>query len=681
LIFFAWLPRETGKDIKSFYPGSKRGQEQEAKMILKRALRYFLALTMLSLNLLSQENSQKEKQKPDLHYEVVVTATRLETPLKEVASSVTVITREELERAKKTSILEALEEVIGISVIQNGPRGGAASAFLRGANSEHTLVMMDGVELNDPISPSRSFDLAHLTLEGIERIEILRGPQSTLYGSDALGGVINIITRRGQGKPKFQLSTDAGSYRTFSVNAGLSGGSNKIDYSLGISHLSTQGFSAASESYDGNKEKDGYQNLSISGRAGFHLKNNFDLELSLRNLKTETEIDNSGGPYGDDPNNTQNYNFLFFKAQARSLHLRNRWEQKSFFSVVDYDRRHKNLVDDIHPFDSEEGFFKSRLFKFEWQNNFFLHETNTLSFGIEHHQEQGQSTYQSNSIWGPFSDVFPLKRAQTTGFFIQDQIKSKNRFYATAGLRFDSRSGFGTALTCRLAETYLIENTQTKIKVTCGTGFKSPSLYQLYAPATFWGPIGNKSLKPEKSLGLDFGVEQSFVSDKILFSATYFLNEYQQLINFDFSQGYINIGRAEAKGAELAVQAKPSAELIFNLGFTTTEAKDKETGARLLRRPNEKFSANINYQFIKQGNFNLSLLYIGKRDDMDFSKTPYEQITLPAYTLVNAALSFNIMANIQVFGRLEDIFNTKYEMIKGYGTPGFSAYGGLSLLF
>jgi vitamin B12 transporter len=647
----------------------------------KRIFCLFLALASPFINLRAQEKSEKEKQNLVLQHEVVVTATRLETPIKEIASSITVITRQELERARKTSVLEALEDVLGVSVIQNGPKGGAASAFLRGANSEHTLVMMDGVELNDPISPSHSFDLAHLMLEGIERIEVLRGPQSTLYGSDALGGVINIITRKGQGKPKFHLSTEGGSYRTFSTGAGISGGSNWVDYSLGISRLQTQGFSAASKSYDGNKENDGYQNLSLSGRVGFRLKNNIDFELAARNLKTETEVDNFGGPYGDDPNNSQNYDSLFLKAQVRSLQLHNRWEQKLLFSAVDYDRRHKNPVDDTHPFDSEEGFYKSRLYKIEWQNNFFLHETNTLTFGIDHHQEQGESEYQYNSVWGPFFDNFPLKRAQTTALFVQDQVRSKNRFFATLGLRLDRHSQFGLALTGRLAETYLIDSTKTKIRMTCGTGFKSPSLYQLYAPGTVWGPIGNIGLRPEKSVGLDFGIEQSFSAEKILLAATYYLNDYRNLINFDSYQGYINIGRAEAKGVELMVEARPFDELMFKLSFTTTEAKDKETGARLLRRPKEKFVANLNYQFIKQSNFNLSILYTGERDDMDFSKTPYEQITLPAYALVNAALSFNIMANIQVFSRFENIFNKKYEMIKGYGTPGFSVYGGLNLLF
>jgi vitamin B12 transporter len=675
------LPWGEGNNIRFPIQDQSGGKDKEVRVIPKRIFCLSLALALFFFNLQAEENREKEKQNLVLQHEVVVTATRLETPIKEVASSITVITREELERARKTSVLEALEEILGVSVIQNGPKGGAASAFLRGANSEHTLVMMDGVELNDPISPSHSFDLAHLTLEGIERIEVLRGPQSTLYGSDALGGVINIITRKGQGKPKFHLSTEAGSYRTLSTSAGISGGSNRVDYSLGISLLQSQGFSAASKSYDGNKENDGYQNLSLFGRVGFRLKNNIDFELAARNLKTETDLDDFGGPYGDDPNNSQNYDSLLLKAQVRSLQLHNRWEQKMIFSAVDYDRRHKNPIDDIHPFDSEQGFYKSRLYKFEWQNNFFLHETNTLTFGIDHHQEQGESEYQYNSSWGPFFDNFPLKRAQTTAFFIQDQVRAKSRFFATIGFRLDRHSQFGLALTGRLAGTYLIESTKTKIKMTCGTGFKSPSLYQLYAPGTIWGPIGNMGLRPERSVGLDFGVEQGFVGEKILFAATYYLNDYRNLINFDSYQGYINIGRAEAKGIELSLQARPLDDLRLNLNFATTEARDEKTGKRLLRRPKEKFVANLNYQFLKQSNFNLSVLYIGERDDMDFSKTPYEQITLPAYALVNAAVSVNIMANIQVFSRFENIFNQKYEMIKGYGTPGFSVYGGFNLLF
>ncbi|HEB35661.1 MAG TPA: TonB-dependent receptor, partial [Candidatus Aminicenantes bacterium] len=262
----------------------------------KKVLGFVLALTILCFNVYSQEEIEKEKASTSsIQHEIVVTATRLETPAKEIASSVTVITKEQLEQSRKATVIEALQEVLGVSIIQNGPPGAAASVFLRGANSEHTLILMDGVELNDPISPSRSFDLAHLTLDNVERIEILRGPQSTLYGSDALGGVVNIITKKGQGKPEFSLSSLAGSYGTIITSAGINGSTERIQYSLGTSYFRSDGFSAASANYEGNEEKDGYRNLTIWGRLGFRLSDNLDVDFILRTLNTQIDIDNAGG--------------------------------------------------------------------------------------------------------------------------------------------------------------------------------------------------------------------------------------------------------------------------------------------------------------------------------------------------------------------------------------------------
>jgi vitamin B12 transporter len=646
----------------------------------KKVLCIVSALAIVSLNLFPTEK-EKEKQVFPLRHEITVTATRIETPAKEVASSITVVSQQDLERTKKATVLEALQEILGVSLIQNGPRGSAASVFLRGANSEHTLVMIDGVELNDPISPSRSYDLGHLTVENIERIEILRGPQSTLYGSDAIGGVVNIITRKGEGRPRFHLSTQGGSFGTFLSSAGMSGGKENIHYSLAASQSSSSGFSAASVSYKGNQEKDGYRNLSFSGRFGFCLQKNLDFDFVFQTMKTKTEIDNLGGEDGDDPNNVQDYDSFLFKGQVRLLSLMNRWEQKLAVSFVDYDRQHENKVDQEHLFDSETGFYKSRMFKMEWQNNIFLHETNTLTFGIGHHQEQGESEYTSESIWGPYTSVFPLQKASITGLFLQDQVRIAKRFYATAGIRIDNHNQFGTKATYRFAPAYFIEATQTKFKSTWGTGFKSPSLYQLYAPGTAWGPIGNKELKPERSTGWDLGIEQGILGGRLLFGISYFFNEYKDLITFDFSLGYLNIGKAESKGRELFLQVRPVDDITLNVSYTQTKAKDKDTDFNLLRRPKEKFSAVLNSSFLKKGNINLSLVRVGESDDMDFSTWPYAQIKMAGYILINSAVSFNMTSHLQVFCRLDNLFNARYEIVKGYGTAGFSFCGGMNLAY
>jgi vitamin B12 transporter len=641
-----------------------------------------LAVAFLFSPLISQENSEKKKQIPPLQHKIVVTATRIETPAQEIASSVTVISKEELERMKKTTVLEALEEVLGLTVIQNGPAGGAASTFIRGANSEHTLFLMDGVELNDPISPARSFDLAHFTLDSIERIEILRGPQSTLYGSDALSGVVNIITKKGQGDPKLSLSSAGGSYGSFINSAGLDGSTKKIHYSFGVNYFRSSGFSSARTEYEGNEEKDGYRNLSLSGRFGYRFNNNLELDFILRTVKTRIDVDNFGGDYGDDPNNVQKNDALFFKGEFRTLLMGNRWEQKLGLSLVDYDRTHENPTDSAHPIDSEEGFYKSTLFKIDWQNNFFLHETNTLTFGIDHQQERGKSEYYSDGTWGPYSSIFPLQRAHTTGFYIQDQIHLGSRFFSTAGIRLDNHTQFGTSTTFRLAPAYLIEGTQTKLKATLGTAFKSPSLYQLYAPATLQGPIGNENLNPEKSTAWDIGIEQYFLEGQILLSATYFQNNYKNLIQFDYVEWwYTNVGSAESKGIELFIQAHSRSGLILNASYTRTEARDLDADSYLLRRPKDKFSASLLYPFLRKGNIRLSLIHIGEREDWDFSTWPETRVTLPDYTLFNSVISYNINQQIQFSLRMDNILNEKYEVIKGYGTPGFSVYGGINLHF
>jgi len=651
--------------------------------MIKKILFFALVLIILPFNVFSQEKSEDEKvYTSSIQHEIVVTATRLETPAKEIASSVTVITRERLEQSKKATVIEALQEVSGVSIIQNGPPGGAASVFLRGANSEHTLILMDGVELNDPISPSRSFDLAHLTLDNVERIEILRGPQSTLYGSDALGGVVNIITKKRMGKPKLSLSSVGGSYGTIITSGEISGSTNRIHYSLGTSYFRSEGFSASRANYEGNKEKDGYRNFSLWGRLGFRLFDNLDVDLLLRTLNTQIDIDNFGTAQDDDPNNVQDYDALFVKTQIRNLMLNNRWELKLGLSVVDYDRRHENPTDEAHLLDSENGFFKSKLVKIDWQNNLFLHETNTFTLGIDYQQEQGESEYNSDGIWGPYSSIFPLRQAHVTGFYLQDQIRLANRFFATLGLRLDDHSQFGPAVTYRLAPAFFIEATQTKFRATYGTAFKSPSLYQLYAPGTFLGPIGNTELNPEKSIGWDVGVEQQLLGGKVMLGATYFDNDYKDLINFDFLQGYLNIGKAESKGTEILILARPFDDMLFNATYTRTEARDKDTDAILLRRPKHKFTANLNYNFFKKGNIHLSLIYIGERDDEYYDSLTWTSTreTLPSYSLLNAAVSFNFTSSFQIFCRLDNIFNKEYEMIKGYGTPGFSVYCGVNFL-
>ena len=632
-----------------------------------------MLLVLFPLPILAQEKEVTLEQ-------VVVTATRIETPIEEIASSVMVISSHEIERKQKATVLEVLKGLPGLDVVQNGGVGGTTSIFIRGANSEHTLVMIDGVEVNDSISPGRSYDFAHLTVDNIERIEVIRGPQSTLYGSDAIGGVVHIITKKGEGKPKFFLSAEGGTYTTFRESTGVSGGNKWINYSLNLSRFDTDGISAASKK-DGNYERDGYKNTSLSTRLGFTPMENLDIDFILRYVNAKTELDNFGGVGGDDPNHVQESKQFFFKTQARFSLFDQRWVQKLGFAFNDYDRNIKNKKDPQHPFDSERGHYDGQFLKFDWQHNLQLHKTNILIVGFEYEEEEGKSKYYWESLWGPGESVFPEKTANIKGYYIQDQIKLWDRLFATLGIRIDDHSRFGTETTYRIAPAYLVKETDTKIKGTFGTGFKAPSLYQLFAPATLWGPIGNKNLKPEKSKGWDFGVEQNLLKNKVTLGATYFRNDFEDLIQFDWGQGYVNIAKAKTEGVELFASAKPIDDLTLRINYTYTDTQDKTTDEALIRRPKNKIGFDLNYRFLNNGNVNLGVVYVGKRDDLDFSTSPSRRVKLDQYALVNLAVSYDITKNFQLFGRVENLLDKEYEEAKGFGTPGLSFFGGMKLSF
>lgn len=623
--------------------------------------------------------SKAQAVPPNPQHQVVVTATRIETPAREVASSVTVIAGADLDRTKAMTVLEALRDVAGLAAIANGGPGSAASIFLRGANSEHVLVMLDGVELNDPMNPSRSFDFAHLGLDNVERVEVLRGPQSTLYGSDALGGVINILTRRGQGRPRLSLTAQSGSYGTLSNGLDFGGSTGAFHYSLGLSQVATRGFSASSAAYAGNAEKDGYRNLSLAGRVGLALESGLEADLMVRAVSAQTDLDNFGGPGGDDPNSTQRYGALVLRGQARALFAGGRWEQKLGLSYVRSERDHDNPVDGLHPFDAEKGTYKSDRAVIDWQHNVFLAPSHTLTFGVDISREQGESQYTSWSAYGPYDSPFPRRTADQAGIYVQDQLKIADRFFATVGARLDRHSRAGTALTYRLAPAYFVEATQTRLKATFGTGFKSPSLYQLYAPGTFWGPIGNAALKPDESRGWDAGVDQLFLGGALTAGVTYFQDDFRNLIDFDFSRGYINIGRARTRGVEVFAEAKSADGILGRVSYTSLEAKDLDKGAALLRRPNTRLTARIDVPFLRRISAGVSAAYTGARHDKDFSSWEARDVVLAPYVLLDASLSYHLGAETRLFLRLDNILNAKYETVYGYGTARFSVYGGIKL--
>ena len=590
------------------------------------------------------------------------------------------ISGEELVRTGKSFVLDALESALGLSTVRAGGPGAASSVSVRGANSEHTLFLLDGVELNDPINPSRSYDVSHLPLSQVERVEILRGPQGLLYGSDALGGVVNIITRAGRGRPRLTLASSADTLRSLDADVSLAGTGRKTEYSFALFHERTAGLSAASAAYPGNVEKDGYRNLSLSARYAYAPRPGASLTLTVRAVDARTELDNFGGPGGDDPNSVQDYGSVLVRGQYRSLARGGRWEQAVSVSWLGAKRSNDNPADEGHPDEWDEGLYKSGLFKLDWQNNFFLKPTNTLTAGLELEQEKGRSDYLSESVYGPYESRFPTARAGVAGIYILDHWETGGRFFVTTGVRADLHSRAGGAVTFRVAPAYLIAATGTRLKATLGTGFKSPSLYQLFAPATSFGPVGNPLLRPERALGWDAGSRAGpgrgprarrpdLVRELVPRPRRFRLRGRLRQHRPGPDAG--PRGRRPRRGPRTRSASAPPTR--------GSRPSTPDAGTELLRRPRDKFSADAGFRLFGRVDLAGHALWVGRRLDRDFSAYPYPAVEMPPYLLLDAALTATLGPQIEVFFRVDNILDTRYETVWGYGAPGRSARLGFRL--
>ncbi|MFQ5441713.1 MAG: TonB-dependent receptor plug domain-containing protein [Thermodesulfobacteriota bacterium] len=629
-------------------------------------------LIFIAVPALAPAEDVEEEDNADVE-EIVVTATRIETPAREVASSVTVISGAKIEKTQESLVLDVLKNAPSIDVARTGGPGGTTSVFIRGAKSEHTLVLIDGIEMNNPISTGRTFNFANLTTDNIERIEIIRGPQSTLYGSDAMGGVINIITKKGTGGPHISISAEAGSFDTYRENAALSGADALFNYSLSLSREDAVGFSAANEK-DGNTERDGYQNTTVSTRLGFTPTDELGVDFVLRYTDSRADIDNAGGAGGDDPNNTDENKQLFLRTVARINLFDGFWVQRFGFSLSDQDEENNNGKDPSHPSDLTESTFNSNIVKFDWQHDLYLHKTNTVTAGFEYEEEEGESRFHSESAFGPFTSDFDNKKARTRGVYLQDQIKLFDSLFTTLGVRTDYHSKFGSETTYHAAAAYILKGTGTKVRGTFGTGFKAPSLFQLFSQ------YGDVNLTPEKSTGWDIGLEQTLLNKKAAIEATYFRNDFDDLIDFDSSTStYKNISKAWTRGVELSASLRPVDVLTLSANYTYTDTEDKTTGAELLRRASNKFGFDLSYRFLKKGNVNLGVKFTGERDDLDFSTFPATTVRLGSYTLVNLAASYDISKHVRLHGRIENLLDEDYEEVLGFGAAGISAFAGVKV--
>ena len=591
----------------------------------------------------------------------MVSASRVPQQTKAVGSSVTVITAEEIERKQVRAVSDLLREVPGVAVHRSGTAGTLTAVRLRGTEHGHTLVIIDGVKVNDPSSSGAIFNFADLLASDIERIEVLRGPQSGIYGSDAIGGVINIVTKKGRGPATASLSVEGGSFGTGNVSAGIRGGGDGHDFSLNAAAFRTSGISIAAGS-----EKDGYRNQTYSAKLGLRPGENLELRLFGRYVKGNVETDNV--PRDNDD-------------RTDSDHAMGRTRLK--YSLLDGDWRHalgaamhrkrRTVVSQWGT--SEYDGRKSRL---DYETNYFF-ETPAVADATHAVTFVAERETDSQTSNGASSDV------ASHGYSVEYQIGLSDRLFLSGSVRRDDNERFDDTTTFRVTAAYLLDGSGTRFHGSYGTGVKNPTLSHLFQQFGRVGP--NPDVEPEESKGWDIGIEQSLLEGRLSLDMTWFNNRPTNLIYwndagtpYDWQNPetgdddfYDNLdGTSKISGLEFTARTRMAKGMSLSAQYTYTDAKDPD-GELLPRRAEHAASLNVGYAFLDgRAAVDLGVDYNGKQ--LNRKANP---VMLDDFTLVNLAASYKVTKRIELFGRIDNLFDTDYEEVPGYHTTGIGFFAGL----
>jgi vitamin B12 transporter len=614
--------------------------------------------------------------------EIVVTATRLPTPVEQVGSTFTVISAEEIKRRQYKSLSEALRYVPGLNVVRSGGPGQQTSVFTRGTNSNHTLVLVDGIEVADPSTPSGTFEFANLTLDDVERIEVVRGPQSTLYGSDAIGGVINVITKKGQGDPKATMILEGGEFGTFNQVAGVSGSTGEIDYRANVSHRYTEGYSVTPSRFRaGNPvDDDGHENWNFSGQFGVFLTDTVEFRMIGRFIDSETEADLGSTEDSDSKLLSKQW---FLRGELNAVLLDGDLESSIALSYADHHRKTRNERQSTLGTIQHTDFEGSKR-KLEWKNDYFGFQDHIVTLGMEGEWEKSKARGRSvfGSLWGDFIITENTEESvHSKALYVQDQLNFSEQFFVTLGVRSDKHEAFDSEVTYRLVPVYLIRESGTRLKASYSTGFKAPSIYELYGVSpTNYGTTysGNPDLKPEKSEGWELGIEQEFSYFPATLGVTYFKQDVKDLIatEFDafFNSTSVNLDKAEIEGGELFLALPLSEHWDIRFDYTYTDARDGD-GDDLLRRPMHKSSLAVTYQPRQGLDLTLAGQHLAGQTDID--RVSGTRVRMDPYTVWDFTAAYALTKQLELFGRIENLGNERYEPANGFEAPRRSAFIGI----
>jgi vitamin B12 transporter len=593
---------------------------------------------------------------------IVVTATRIPTPEAELASSVTVVTADEIAVQQRRTFADVLRTIPGLNVVQQGGPGSVTSVFMRGTNSNHTKVLIDGIDVSDPSNANAAFDFGQLLSADIERVEVLRGPQSGLYGSDAIGGVINVITRSGSGPMKAAASVEGGTFNSFNQTAGLSGSLDAFHYAANVAHLHSGAtpitpldLLAPGE----QRHDDSYDNFTVSTKLGLDLTRSFDLGLVTR--YTSTHLHYTGEDFSTFPalpaaeqseSNTDQY---YGRVTAHLTSLEGALNQTLGVAFL------RNQTATLQP-QIPESLNTGERVKVDWQGAVRLAGAETLLLGVEDARDE---------ISQPLSASMRIDSG-----YAELQSRLGEHWFSALNVRYDDNDRFGGKVTYRIAPAWVSAATATKLKASIGTGFKAPTLSELFqdfAPFFF----ANPDLRPESSVGYDAGVEQGLAGNRLRVGATYYHNRIRDLITTDVTgTTWANVGRATTDGVESFIACQPVGPLTLRVDYTYTQATDDVLQQELLRRPRHKGTLNATWQATDALLLNVNVLALSGWVDgnRDFS---IPRLDAPGYTTVNLAAAFDVTRALTVFGRVDNLFDRHYQNPVGFLQPALGVFAGI----
>ena len=585
---------------------------------------------------------------------IVVTANRTERAISQVGESVTVVEEEEIVNRQPSDVLDVLRTVPGVTFNRNGGIGTNAGVSIRGAESDQTVVLIDGVKLNDPASPGGGFNFGPLLLGNIARVEVVRGSQSVLYGSQAIGGVVNLITREPTEELGMFARAEYGARDTTELTGNVSGRFGPVAASIGASYLHTDGISAFSEAR-GGAERDGFESLGVNGRIDIALSEN--LSIDLRGFYADGEVGIDGFPAPDyvfaDVDEVSYRNDFVGYAGLNADFLDGRFRNRLGFAYTNIDRRNFNFDTDTETFDANG---ENR--RYEYQGVFDAAEFVELVFGAEREESDFRSGTDEADVW--INSVYgQVNLSPVTGLSL------------TGGVRYDDHETFGDATTFAASGAYTPNSGDTVVRASYGEGFKAPSLYQIYST------YGNPALLPEESESWDVGITHSFLDRRAQIGVTYFERDSTNLIGFVSTATppfgfYDNTELASAKGWEFGLAVRPVDGFDVALNYTNIDAIDETTGNKLARRAEDKADLVVDYRMNNGIGIGATVLVVG--DSFDNASNTRR---LDGYVVADLRASYGVTEQLEIFGRVENLFDEEYETVYRYGQPGRAVFGGV----